>query len=198
MSTPGIRSEKPCNAELTGWQRMRAGRLRRALMIALALCPPLVCACLAATNGRWDLFERSGAITTAVGLLLASRRHLRHGVFELAALQAHGPERDLAEIVDDILTAKLGLALSAFGTIIWGWGQYLGWWSFSYLVVWAAFAAWDACRDSNRLGPSLPIADRPPTQDGVGLPSPRCRRRDSSAMRALRCARMAALRSAAG
>ena len=57
----------------------------------------------------------------------------------------------MVELLDDIYTAKLGLALSAFGTIIWGWGQYLGWWSFSYLVVWAVIAARDAWRDVDRL-----------------------------------------------
>ena len=50
----------------------------------------------------------------------------------------------MVELLEDIYTAKLGLAVSAFGTIIWGWGKYLGWWSFSYLVVWAVIAARDA------------------------------------------------------
>ena len=53
--------------------------------------------------------------------------------------------------MDAILTAKLGLALSAFGTVIWGWGRYLGWWSFGYLVIWASFAVRDARRDKARL-----------------------------------------------
>ncbi len=57
----------------------------------------------------------------------------------------------MVERLDEIYTAKLGLALSAFGIFIWGWGKYLGWWSFSYLVVWAVIAACDAWRDFVRL-----------------------------------------------
>ncbi|MGC2460810.1 MAG: hypothetical protein WA446_07555 [Steroidobacteraceae bacterium] len=46
-------------------------------------------------------------------------------------LQAYELQPDLAELLGDAYTAKLGLALSAFGTIICGWGEYLGWWSFA-------------------------------------------------------------------
>ena len=49
--------------------------------------------------------------------------------------------------MENIYTAKLGLALSAFGMVISAWGRYLGWWSFSYLVVWAAIVAFDTWRD---------------------------------------------------
>ena len=63
------------------------------------------------------------------------------------------PEPNVAEILEDIFTAKLGLALSAFGTIIWGWGTYLGWWSFTYLPVWALFAARDFHRDWQKGSP---------------------------------------------
>jgi hypothetical protein len=58
---------------------------------------------------------------------------------------------NMIELLEDIYTAKMGLAVSAFGTIIWGWGKYLGWWSFSYLVVWAVIAAHDAWHDFVRL-----------------------------------------------
>jgi hypothetical protein len=30
-------------------------------------------------------------------------------------------------VLEDVVTGKLGLALSAVGSIIWGWGTYLGW-----------------------------------------------------------------------
>jgi hypothetical protein len=144
MSTP---SGKPGYLKLTGVWPLRTYRVRRVAAIIVAICPPIICAWLARNSGRWDLFERSGSITTAIGLALASRRYIEYGVLELAMRQAHTPERNVDEIVDDIFTAKLGLALSAFGTIIWGWGQYLGWWSFSCLLVWALFAARDARRD---------------------------------------------------
>ena len=137
------------------WFRLRtpgAYRARRVAVIILAVSPPLICAGFAKGPDRWDLFERSGSLTTAIGLLLASRRYLRYGVLELAILQRNKESRSsMVELLDDIYTAKLGLALSAFGTIIWGWGQYLGWWSFSYLVVWAVIAARDAWRDVGRL-----------------------------------------------
>jgi hypothetical protein len=137
--------------ELSGVWPLRAYRVRRVAAVILALAPPIACAFLARESGRWDLFERSGSITTAIGLLLASRRYIRYGVLELAILRAQ-PKPDMVEMLEDILTAKLGLALSAFGTIIWGWGKYLGWWSFSYLLVWAVFAARNARRDFKETG----------------------------------------------
>ena len=137
---------KPGYLELTGVWPLKQYRVRRVAAIFVAISPPIACAFLASEFGRWDLFERSGSITTAIGLLLASRRYIRYSVLELAALQAQ-PKSSVAEILEDIFTAKLGLALSAFGTIIWGWGKYLGWASFTYLLVWALFAARDFRRD---------------------------------------------------
>ena len=125
-------------------------RVRRVAAAIMAISPPILCACLASHSGNWELFERSGSITTAIGLLVASRRYVQFGVLELARLQAQGPAPDAREMLEDILTAKLGLALSAFGTVIWGWGKYIGWWSFSCLLVWALFAARDARRDSGK------------------------------------------------
>lgn len=144
MSPP---SGEPGYLKLTGVWPLRTFRVRRVAAIVVAICPPIIFAWLARNSGRWDLFERSCAITTAIGLALASRRYIEYGVHELAMLQAQDPQPDVAEIVEDVFTAKLGFALSAFGTIIWGWGQYLGWWSFSGLLVWALFAARDARRD---------------------------------------------------
>jgi hypothetical protein len=142
-----------------------AYRARRLAAGILAVSPPLICAWFATGPDRWDLFERSGALTSSVGLLLASRQYLRHGVLELAILQINNSQSNsnMVELLENIFTAKLGLAISAFGTIIWGWGKYLRWWSFSYLVVWAAIAARDAWRDSVRLR-DTPIAV-PPAED---------------------------------
>src|SRR5208337_3870688 len=138
--------------ELSGVWPLRAYRVRRVAAVILALAPPIICAFLARESGRWDLFERSGSITTAIGLVLASRRYIRYGVLELAVLRAQ-PKPDMVEMLEDIFTAKLGLALSAFGTIIWGWGKYLGWWSFTYLLLWALFAARDFHRDWHQGSP---------------------------------------------
>jgi hypothetical protein len=135
---------------------LRRYRVRRVAATIMAISPPIFCACLASNSGNWDLFERSGSITTAIGLLVASRRYVQYGVLELAMLQARGPAPDAREMLEDILTAKIGLALSAFGTVIWGWGKYIGWWSFSCVLVWALFAARDARRDSSKAGLVLP------------------------------------------
>jgi len=148
-------------AELARVRTPRAYRARRVAAIILAVSPPLICAWLAKGPDRWDLFERSGSLTAAFGLLLASRKYLRHGVLELAILPNNESSSSMVELLEDIYTAKLGLAISAFGTIIWGWGEYLRWWSFSYLVVWAVIAARDAWRDFVRLrhNPIVPPAD---------------------------------------
>jgi len=105
-------------------------------MIALAICPEIICACIAQASGHWDLFERSGSITTIIGLLLASRPYFEHTVTDLVI--AHADEDSIFkpdEIFSDILAAKRGLTLSAFGSLIWGWGLYLRWWSFSLLAL---------------------------------------------------------------
>jgi hypothetical protein len=120
---------------------------RFTLAAIAALAAPIVCAVFASRSGRWDLFERTGSITTACGLLLAARRYIRYGVVELTLLHAQQRRAEMTEIVADIVTAKEGLALSAVGTIIWGWGSYLHWWSFGCLLVWAVFAGLHAKRD---------------------------------------------------
>jgi hypothetical protein len=135
--------------ESTGVRPARADRVRRLAIIILALGPPIVCAWLAQHSGRWELFERSGSITTAVGLAVASRRYIRYGALELTLLETGKRERDTVDILTEMATGKLGLALSAFGTVVWGWGEYLRWWSFSYVVVWALFALRDARRDAS-------------------------------------------------
>lgn len=134
---------------LAGLLPSRRYRVRRAAAVLIGISPPIVCAFLASGSDRWDLFERSGAITTAVGLLVASRRLVEHGAVELAMLQSREDARsDATDLLEDVVTGKLGLALSAFGTIVWGWGKYLGWWSFALLAVWALFLVRDAYCDA--------------------------------------------------
>jgi hypothetical protein len=65
------------------------GAYRGVAAIILALSAPLICAWYATGHDRWDLFERSGSLTAAIGLLLASRKYLRHGVLELAILHTN-------------------------------------------------------------------------------------------------------------
>jgi hypothetical protein len=151
--------------------RALPGTSRGVAAITLALSPPLLCAWFATVHDRWDLFERSGSLTAAIGLLLASRKYLRHGVIELATLRPNAePASNIDELLEDIHTAKLGLALSAFGTVIWGWGTYLGWWGFSLLAVWAAMVALDAWRDFVHLR-DVPITD-PPAEESSNTVGP--------------------------
>jgi hypothetical protein len=135
---------------VAGLRPLTSHSVRGIVSVVLAVLPPIVCASIAESSGNWDLFERSGSITAAIGLIVASRRYIHYGVLEL--LHAHKElKSDIAELLEDIFTQKLGLALSGFGMIISGWGTYLGWWSFSYLLVWALFALRDARRDFIRL-----------------------------------------------
>ena len=79
---------------------------------------------MAQSSGNWDLFERCGSLTAAIGLVVASRRYFQYGVHELAMLRAHDElKSEMAELLEDVLTAKMGLALSAFGTNRLGLGQ---------------------------------------------------------------------------
>ena len=120
-------------------------RWHRPIAALLALSPPIASAWYAGPHDRWDLFERSGSITVAVGLLLASRRYLQHGIAELASL--HVDQALCLNAEEDIHSTKLGLALSAFGTLVWGWGGILGWWSFSLILPWTLIALRDVRRD---------------------------------------------------
>ena len=146
-------------AVATGWRLvgrsvnpLRRYSRRSAPAVMLGLTPPLVFACLAQASGDWRLFERSGSITTAIGLLVASRPYIRHSIVELALPRSEGePGADVAAVIEEILTAKVGLALSGFGTVVWGWGAYCGWWSFAYLLAWIFFALRDAHRDRARI-----------------------------------------------
>lgn len=140
---------------LMGLRPLSKYRVRSIVAFVLGVCPPIVFAWIGQNSGDWDLFERSGALTAAVGLLVASRRYVEYGILDLAMPSSSESQKsDLAELLEDIFTAKLGLALSAFGTIIWGWGKYLGWWAFSLLLVWAFFAIRDVRKDLARLAAS--------------------------------------------
>ena len=121
---------------------------RSVAMIALAVSPAILCGYLAQASGHWGLFERSGSVITITGLLLASRRYLEHTVTDLVVARTNDdagfkPNHALSEV----LAARRGLTLSAFGTLIWGWGIFLRWWSFGVLALWMAFVVYRAFRD---------------------------------------------------
>jgi hypothetical protein len=116
-------------------------------IIVLAVLPALICACVAQASKRWDLFERSGSVTTIIGLLLASRPYFEYTITDLVT--AHADEHAAFKprvALSNILAAKRGLTLSAFGSLIWGWGTYLRWWSFSVLALWMIFMVYWAHR----------------------------------------------------
>jgi hypothetical protein len=121
---------------------------RSVSMIVLAVSPALVCAYFAQTSADWHLFERSGSIVTIAGLLLASRRYFEHTVTDLVVAHTREDARfEPTEVLSSILDARRGLTLSAFGTLIWGWGTILRWWSFAVLALWLAFVIYRAFYD---------------------------------------------------
>ena len=143
---------KPSNLlVLLGLHPLSAYRVRSLIGVCAGVCLPLIFAIVGQNSGDWDLFERSGALTATIGLVMASRRYVEYSLLALAAPNPNEKQGSFADVIEDILTAKLGLGLSAFGTIIWGWGRYVGWWGFSYLVVWGFFMLRDAKRDVARL-----------------------------------------------
>ena len=130
----------------------RRRRIRLLAEITVALLPLLLFAVWSAKENRWDLFERAGSITTTVGLAIAAQRHIRLGVLEMESMHTEDRLRsNLVELRTDIIGTKIGFALSAFGTVIWGWGRYLHWWCFSFLIIWLLFIVHSARRDFGRL-----------------------------------------------
>ena len=86
----------------------------------------------------WMWFARSGAIITALGLVLASRKVLIARADLLALLadmeRADGTERTarlasfkrLQRDIDRQVMEKAGFALLILGTLVWGFGDLIG------------------------------------------------------------------------
>ena len=90
-------------------------------------------------TGEWNLFERVGSLMTSIGLALCSRRSIRLGSAELLRMDYLGddaPKRSDDGLRLDVMASKAGFSLSVIGTLLWGWGSYLKWWSFSLLLIW--------------------------------------------------------------
>jgi hypothetical protein len=134
-------------AAVSVWPPYVAHLLVRLGAILFAVSPAIVCGWLAARSGRWDLFERAGSIVTTTGLIFASGRYIRHSVLELIVSRSDEHDPSLAEVLDEVIGTRIGLMLSGFGTLVWGWGAYLRWWSFLYMAVWGLFAARQMRRD---------------------------------------------------
>lgn len=137
------------NAADNGTLRTPWGYIARSIaLVVLAVFPSIICAYLAQTTAHWSLFERSGSIVTITGLLLASRHYFAYTVTDLVVARTNkGAGFKARKVLGDVLAGRRGLTLSAFGTLIWGWGTFLRWWSFAVLALWMAFVIYRAFRD---------------------------------------------------
>ncbi|AUT64069.1 hypothetical protein [Paraburkholderia terrae] len=137
------------NAPNNGILRTPWGYIARSIaLVVLAVSPSVICAYLAQTSAHWSLFERSGSIVTIIGLLLASRHYFAYTVTDLVVARTNeGAGFKARKVLSDVLAARRGLTLSAFGTLIWGWGIFLRWWSFALLALWMAFVIYRVFRD---------------------------------------------------
>lgn len=108
------------------------------LFLLAALLSLLGGAWLSAASGDCTWFARSGAVLTALGLVLASRKVLIACADLLALLsemeRADGAERTvrfesfkrLQRDLDRQVMEKAGFGLLILGTLVWGFGDLLG------------------------------------------------------------------------
>ncbi len=93
---------------------------------------------ISVATGDWMWFARSGAVLTALGLVLASRKVLIARADLVSLLQemeqADGTQRTarlesfkrLQRDLDRQIVEKAGFAILVIGTLVWGFGDLIG------------------------------------------------------------------------
>ena len=86
---------------------------------------------------QWHWFQRFGAISVSIGAILSTRRLLRIGIqgmlmdenyFVVARPQSmHSLETDPVETHCDLMCSYWGFWVVGFGTLIWAFGDLVGW-----------------------------------------------------------------------
>ena len=86
---------------------------------------------------QWHWFPRFGAISVSLGAILSTRRLLRIGIqgmlmnenyFAVARRQSmHSSETDAVETHCDLMCSYWGFLVVGYGTLIWAFGDLVGW-----------------------------------------------------------------------
>ena len=90
------------------------------LLILVAIAFPIFSFVIDLNNNRSDWFYRSGAVTTIIGIVLASRSLKKH---YQKSYSATDKKEALAAIIPQLKVDGWTLVLSIIGTLIWSYGD---------------------------------------------------------------------------